>query len=107
MTQYSNSSTPPVQGDTLAQDDQWPKSEIDFSGHDPKLTLRGGVVNALPVHKSNPDHSTLQQEPVGSRFQRVSIDIMGELPETSNGNKYVLVLCDYFKKWNFTGHCTY
>ena len=24
---------------------------------------------------------------------------MGELPETSNGNKYVLVLCDYFTKW--------
>jgi hypothetical protein len=41
----------------------------------------------------------LQQMPVGGRFERVAIDIMGELPVTENGNRYVLVLSDYFTKW--------
>ena len=41
----------------------------------------------------------LQQDPVGRRFQRVAIDIMGEFSETENGNKYILVICDYFTKW--------
>ena len=41
----------------------------------------------------------LQQEPVGGRFERVAIDIMGELPLTENGNRYILVLSDYFTKW--------
>ena len=41
----------------------------------------------------------LQQEPVAGRFERVAIDIMGELPLTVNGNKYILVISDYFTKW--------
>ena len=50
--------------------------------------------------KSGPrPRAALQQEPVGQRFERVAIDIMGELPETINGNKYILVLSDYFTKW--------
>ena len=41
----------------------------------------------------------MQQEPAGERFERIAIDVMGELPETVNGNKYILVLSDYFTKW--------
>lgn len=41
----------------------------------------------------------LQQEPVGFRLERVAIDIMGELPTTDGGKKYILVICDYFTKW--------
>jgi hypothetical protein len=41
----------------------------------------------------------MQQEPVGGRFERVAIDIMGELPVTENGKKYILVISDYFTKW--------
>jgi hypothetical protein len=37
--------------------------------------------------------------PVGAPFDRVAIDILGELPETENGNKYILVIVDYFTKW--------
>jgi hypothetical protein len=32
-------------------------------------------------------------------FQRVAVDILGPLPITSSGNKYLLVLTDYFSKW--------
>ena len=35
----------------------------------------------------------------GEPFQRVGVDIMGPLPETVRGNKYILVLCDYFTRW--------
>ena len=41
----------------------------------------------------------LQQYPVGSPMQRVALDILGPLPETNQGNKYVLVVEDYFTKW--------
>jgi transposase InsO family protein len=32
-------------------------------------------------------------------FQRIAIDILGPLPVTPRGNKYLLVLTDYFSKW--------
>ena len=71
----------------------WPRSKADIERWCREC-------NACAQVRSGPQHrAALQQEPGGSRFQRVAIDIMGELPETSNGNKYVLVLCDYFTKW--------
>ena len=44
-------------------------------------------------------NANLQHEPVGAKFERVAIDIMGELPLTANGNRYILVISDYFSKW--------
>lgn len=41
----------------------------------------------------------LKQSPVGAPLDRAAIDILGELPETENGNKYILVFVDYFTKW--------
>ena len=32
-------------------------------------------------------------------MQVVAVDIMGPLPETDDGNKYVLVVVDYFTRW--------
>jgi hypothetical protein len=32
-------------------------------------------------------------------LQRIAIDILGPLPLTSSGNKYLLVITDYFSKW--------
>ena len=34
-----------------------------------------------------------------SPFEKVAWDIMGPLPETKRGNKYILVLTDLFTKW--------
>jgi transposase InsO family protein len=36
---------------------------------------------------------------VGAPLDRVAIDVLGELPETSNGNRYLIVISDYFTKW--------
>ena len=35
----------------------------------------------------------------GYPMERIAIDILGELPQTSKGNKYILVVSDYFTKW--------
>jgi hypothetical protein len=32
-------------------------------------------------------------------MQRVGVDILGPLPPTADGNKYILVFSDYFTKW--------
>lgn len=41
----------------------------------------------------------LQQNVVGAPMRRMALDILGPLPETERGNKYVLVVGDYFSKW--------
>ena len=35
----------------------------------------------------------------GYSMERIAVDILGELPNTERGNKYVLVVADYFTKW--------
>ena len=35
----------------------------------------------------------------GFPMERIAIDILGELPETDRGNRYILVIGDYFTKW--------
>lgn len=32
-------------------------------------------------------------------FQRIAMDIVGPLPRSSSGNRYVLVLCDYATRY--------
>lgn len=49
-------------------------------------------------------NSPLQQFKVGAPLQcieldHVPVDIVGPLPETKNGNLYILVIGDYFTKW--------
>lgn len=32
-------------------------------------------------------------------MERIATDILGDLPETQSGSKYILVVSDYFSKW--------
>ena len=41
----------------------------------------------------------MQQYNVGAPFERIAMDVAGPFPITDNGNKYVLVVMDYFSKW--------
>ncbi|KAJ8950520.1 hypothetical protein NQ318_015264 [Aromia moschata] len=36
----------------------------------------------------------------GAPFERVAVDILGPLPVTDRGNKYLMVVMDYFSKWS-------
>jgi predicted aspartyl protease len=50
--------------------------------------------------KPGPRHRTrLKQIVASSPLDCVAIDLLGELPETDNGNRYILVVTDYFTKW--------
>ena len=40
-----------------------------------------------------------QTIPVGPLFHRMSVDVMGPLPETLQGNKYVVVFVEYRTRW--------
>lgn len=44
-------------------------------------------------------NSPLQQFKVGAPLKCIALDIVGPLPETKNGNLYILVIGDYFTKW--------
>lgn len=41
----------------------------------------------------------LHQYLVGEPMERIAIDILGPLPLTEKGNKYIIVICDCFSKW--------
>ena len=41
----------------------------------------------------------MQQYLVSAPLERIAIDIMGPLPESRSGNRYILVVGDYFSKW--------
>jgi hypothetical protein len=32
-------------------------------------------------------------------MERIAIDILGELPETDKGNRYIVVISEYYTKW--------
>ena len=36
---------------------------------------------------------------VGAPMERIAIDVLGPLPMTEAGNKYILIIADYFTKW--------
>jgi hypothetical protein len=43
--------------------------------------------------------AALQQHIVGAPMERIAIDLIGPLPESTQGNKHILVIGDYFTKW--------
>ena len=50
--------------------------------------------NPTPKNKA-----PLQPVLAGCPMQIVAVDILGPLPQTNSGNKYILVAGDYFSKW--------
>ena len=49
-----------------------------------------------PIRTKRPP---MQLTGAGYPMERIATDILGPLPETSNGNRYILVIADYFTKW--------
>ena len=44
-------------------------------------------------------HAALQQSLVGAPMERVAVDVVGPLPRSDGGNRFVLTAIDYFTKW--------
>ena len=59
-------------------------------------------VSGLCSQEKNPPRSQrapLQVYNVGAPMERVAMDILRPLPVSNRGNKYILVVGDYFSKW--------
>jgi hypothetical protein len=41
----------------------------------------------------------MQQYNVRAPFERISIDVAGPFPWNVQGNRYLLITVDYFRKW--------
>ena len=41
----------------------------------------------------------MQQYNVGAPMERIALDILGPLPQSATGNKYIVIIADYFTKW--------
>ena len=41
----------------------------------------------------------MQMYHVGAPLERIAIDILGPLPDTEQGNRYALIVMNYFSKW--------
>ncbi|GFT72145.1 gypsy retrotransposon integrase-like protein 1 [Trichonephila clavipes] len=71
-------------GKVRADVEQWCKScDACSARKGPKIRSRG------KLHRYN----------VGAPFERIAFDILGPLPRTASGNKYLHVVMDYFTKW--------
>ena len=56
-------------------------------------------VRSLCCQEGTTEETPLSLYNVGSPMERVAIDILGPLPELDAGNKYFLIVMDYFSKW--------
>ena len=62
--------------------------------------LRTTVAAATPVPPvKGPKVSPVHLYSSTVSMNRVAVDVLGPLPRTSRGNRYVLVAIDYFTKW--------
>ena len=59
------------------------------------------VVQLVVLGKTPPrmNRAELENIRVGEPLERVGMDITGPFPVTKYGNKYILVVMDYFTKW--------
>ena len=48
---------------------------------------------------TKPARAPMVPSRVGNPMERMALDILGPLPVTTRGNKYIIVVCDYFTRW--------
>ena len=41
----------------------------------------------------------MQQYNVGAPMERIALDALGSLPQSATGNRYIVMIADYFTKW--------
>lgn len=74
-----------------------------FHWHNMKTDIKAACGKCeICAQKNNPPkhrRGALRQFPAGAPLECVATDILGPLVETSRGNKYIIVIADYFTKW--------
>ena len=72
----------------------WPMYQSDVKTYIKQCALCGS--GKRPKHQRK---AYLKQYQVGAPLERIAIDILGPLPVSYNGNKYIIIVVDYFTKW--------
>ena len=72
----------------------WPGVYQDVKHHVTSCTTCGTMFRSNSNSKGS-----LQSIVVHEPFELVGMDIVGKLPTTSHGNKFILVITDYLSKW--------
>jgi hypothetical protein len=67
--------------------------------NDVRLWVNSCIKCATHKRIQNKDHGQLQPISSSYPFEIVSIDILGPFTKSTNGNKFILVLVDYFTNW--------
>jgi hypothetical protein len=78
----------------IKQDYYWPGMKQDTQEYCKSCDQ---CASRKPSRQRN--RAPLNQYLSGEPMERVAIDILGPLPVTTNGNKYILVIVDHFTKW--------
>ncbi|KAK3104661.1 hypothetical protein FSP39_007335 [Pinctada imbricata] len=72
----------------------WPKLQADVRQY-----VTGCEFCTKRKGKNKTKRAPMKLVQTGYPMERLALDILGELPVTDAGNKYVLVISDYFTKW--------
>ena len=72
----------------------WPKLQIDVRQY-----VVGCQFCAKRKGENRSRKAPMKVVESGYPMERIATDILGELPKTDRGNKYILVVSDYYTKW--------
>ena len=72
----------------------WPFMTTDIEVHCSSCLDCAARKTPIPKHQA-----PMALDRPSCPLQRVAIDLLGPLPTTRTGNKYIAVICDYFTKW--------
>ena len=67
--------------------------------HDVEEWVRMCEICAASKGPQTRSRGKMRQYNVGLPFERIAIDIAGPFPVTDYGNRYIMVVRDYFTKW--------
>lgn len=72
----------------------WVRCKEDVTNYIQQCTICASV-NGPSTRSRGP----LQQYLVGIPFERIAMDVVGPFPSSIKGNRFILVIMDYFSKW--------
>ena len=77
------------------------RSRFYWVGYKRDIDLKCAECQECQARKmpQNVAKADLKQYHTGVPLERVAIDLLGPLPETKSGSKYIVVIIDYFTKW--------
>jgi hypothetical protein len=80
----------------------WTGSGRYSIGHIVSKMSKIGTKPAICVHLAGAQpqqRASMHPYNVGAPSERIALDVLGPLPSSELGNKYVLLIADYFTKW--------